>query len=62
MISFDDVTPNLRWAQTPDCSYKVLIIGCSRLVKTNTLLNLIIQQPNLDQLRLFTKDPYEIKH
>ena len=32
------------------------------LEKTNSLFNLIIQQPDIDKIYLYTKDPYEAKY
>ena len=68
MINFDDYanennTPhNLRQPHIPDYPYKILIIGGSRSGKTNTLLNLINNQPDIDQIYLYVKDPYEAKY
>ena len=56
MINFDDVTKetikkhNPNWPQIPDHPYRILIIGGSGSGKTNSLLNLIIQQPNIDKI------------
>ena len=38
------------------------IIGRSRSGKTNALLNLINNQPDVDKIYLYTKDPYEDKY
>ena len=49
MINFDDVKDvhinenNPNWPQTPDLPYRILIIGGSRSVKQNSLVNLINQ-------------------
>ena len=40
----------------------MLIIGGSGSIKTNVLLNLIIHQPNIDQIYLYSKNLYEPKH
>ena len=46
----------------PDHPYKILIIGSSRLGKTNVLLNLIKQQrPDIDKIYLYVKDPFKSK-
>ena len=68
MINFDDVTnenkiennPNRPYI--PDHPYKMLIIGASGSGKTNALLNLINNQPDIDKKYPFAKDPYEAKY
>ena len=40
---------------------KVLTIGVSGSVKTNLLLNLIENQPDIYKIYLYAKDPYESK-
>ena len=68
MINYDDVAKeetkkhNPNWPQIPDNPYKTLIIGGSVSEKTNSLFNLVIQQPDIDQIYLCAKDPYEVKH
>ena len=67
MINFDDVTKenikehNPNWPEIPDHPYKILIIGGSGSGKTNSLFNLINQQPDIDKIYSYTKDPYEAK-
>ena len=39
-----------------------MIIGGSGFGKTNTLLNLISLQPDIDKIYLYAKDPYEAKY
>ena len=39
-----------------------MIIGGSGSGKTNELLNLINNQPDIDQIYLYAKDPYEAKY
>ena len=39
-----------------------LIIGGSGSGKTNVLLNLIENQPDIDKIYLYAKDPYEAKY
>ena len=43
-------------------SVQNLIIGGSGSGKTNALLNLIHNQPDIDKIYLYAKDPYEDKH
>ena len=68
MINFDDYTNenivehNLKWSYIPDHPYKILIIGGSGSGKTNALLNLINNQPDIDKIYLYAKDPYEKKY
>ena len=65
MINFDDVIKenikehNPNWAQISDHPYGTLIIGGSGSGKTNSLFNLINQQPDIDKYYLYAKDPYE---
>ena len=64
MNNFDKVTGenqieiNLKWPYIADHTYRILIIGSSRSGKTNTLLNLIHHQPNIDKIYLYSKDSY----
>ena len=46
----------------PDHPYRIIIIGGSRSAKTNVLLNLINNQPDIDKIYLYAKDPYEAKY
>ena len=68
MINFDDYTNenklkhNLDWTYIPDHSYRILIIGDSGSGKTNTLLNLINNQPDIHKTYLYAKDHYEPKY
>ena len=67
MISFDDYANenktehNLKWLYIPDHPYKILVIGGSGSGKTNALLNLINNQPGIDKIYLYIKEPYEKK-
>ena len=67
MINFGDIVKgnikehNPNWPQIPDHSYRILIIGGFRSGKTNSLFNLINQQPDIE-IYLFAKDPYEPKY
>ena len=68
MINFDDVTKenikehNCNWSQIPHCPCRILIIGSFRSGKTNSLLNLLNQQPDIGKIYLYVKDPYEAKY
>ena len=68
MINFDDYTNenkierNLKWPYIPDHPYRILIIGGSGSGKANALLNLINNQPDIDKIYLYAKDPYETKY
>ena len=68
MISFDEYTNenkkehNFNWPYIPDHPYRILIIEGSGTGKTNALLNLINNQPDIDKIYLYIKDPYENKN
>ena len=59
MINFDDYTNenkiehNSKWPHIPDHPYRILIAGGSGSGKTNALLNLINNQPDIDKIYLF---------
>ena len=54
MINFDDYTNenkiehNSKWPYIPDHPCRILIAGCSGSGKTNALLNLINNQPDIN--------------
>ena len=50
---------NPTWPDISDHPYRILIIGGSGSGKTNALLNLINNQPDIDKIFLYAKDPYE---
>ena len=68
MINFDDYVNenknihNKNWPYIPDHPYRILITGGSGSGKTNLLLNLIKNQPDIDKIYLYVKDPYESKY
>ena len=55
MINFNDYVNenktehNKNWPNTPDHPHRILIIGGSGSEKTNVLLNLIENQPEVDK-------------
>ena len=68
MINFDNYANenktehNKNWPYIPDHPYRILIIGCLGFGKTNLLLNLIENRPDIDKIYLYAKDPYESKY
>ena len=53
---------NLDWPNIPHYPYIILVIGSSEPGKTNALLNLINNQPDIEKLYLYAKDPNEAKY
>ena len=68
MINFDYYTNeniiehNSKWPYIPNHPYRILIIGGSGSGKINALLNLTNNQPDIDKIYLYAKDPYEAKY
>ena len=68
MFNFDYVTKeyikeyNLKWPEITDHPYRILINGGSSSGKTNALLNLIYNAPDIDKISLYAKDPYKAKY
>ena len=68
MINFDDYTNEFKIEHhsegpyIPDHPYRILIIGGSGSRKTNALFNLINNQPDINKIYLYAKDPYEAKY
>ena len=68
MINLDNVINenneehNKKWPYILDHPYRNLIIGGSGSGKTNTLLNLINEQKDIDKIYLYAKDLSEPKY
>ena len=68
MINSDDYANenktrhNSKRSHIPDHTYRLLIIGDSASGKTNALSHLIDNQPDIDEVYLYAKDPYEAKY
>ena len=68
MINFDNYTNenkirhNSNWPYIPDHHCRALIVEGSGSGKTNALLNLINDQPDIDKIYLYAKDLYEAKY
>ena len=68
MINFDECTNenkteyNLKWSYIPDHQYRILIIGGAVSGKTNALLTIMNNQPGIDKIYLYVKDPYKAKY
>ena len=62
MINLDSITNennkkhNAKWPYIPDHPYRILIIGYSGSGKSNTLLNLINEQNDIDKIDLYARD------
>ena len=62
MINLDNITNENnkehkeKLPYIPDHPYRILIIGGSGSVKTNTLLNLIKEQDDINKIYLYAKD------
>ena len=53
---------NEKWPYIPDHPYRILIIEGSGSGKTNTLLNLIYEQNDIDKIYLYARDLNEPKY
>ena len=58
-----EINHNPNWPYIPDHPYSILIVGGSGSGKNNLLLKLIKnQQPDIDRIYLYIKDPFESKY
>ena len=68
MINLDNIVNdnnkkhNEKWPYIPDHPCRILIIGGFGSGKTNTLLNLINEQRDIDKIYLYAKDLGESKY
>ena len=68
MINFDDYANknktehNQKQPYVPDHQCRILIIGGSGYGKTNALLNLIDNKPDINKIYLSAKDPYKANY
>ena len=68
MINLDDYVNenktkhNSKCPYIPDHTCRILIIGGSGSGKTNALLNLIDNKPDINKIYLSAKDPYKAKY
>ena len=68
MINLDSITNennkkhNEKWPYIPDHPHRILIAGGSGSEKTNTLLNLIKEQDDIDKTYLYVKDLSEPRY
>ena len=68
MINFDDYANdkkaehNLKQPHIPNHPYRILKIGGSGSGKTNELLNLINNKPDIYKIHLYAKDPYKAEY
>ena len=68
MFNFDYITKenikehNPNWPEIPVHVYRILIAGGSGSGRTSALLNLINNEPDIDESYLYVKDPSKAKY
>ena len=68
MINLDNIindnnnNHNEKWPYIPDHPYRILILRGSGSGKTNTQLNLINEQKDIDKIYLYAKDLGELRY
>ena len=66
MIDLDDYANenktehNSKWPYIPGHPYRILVVASSGSGKTNALSILLNNQPDIDKIYLYAKDPYDI--
>ena len=60
-ITKEEIKYSQNWPEILDYPYRMLIVRGSGSRKTNTLLNLINHNPDIDKINFYTKDPYKAK-
>ena len=53
---------NPNWPEIPDHLYRIVLIGGFGSGKTNALLKLTNNEPDIDKIYLYAKDLYKAKH
>ena len=62
IVNENKTAHNKNWTYIPDHRYRILIIGGSGCGKTNALINVIENQPDIDKIYFYAKDPCEPKY
>ena len=68
MINFDDYVNENKtehkknWPYNPDHRYRILVVGGWGSEENKCIIKLNRNQPDIDRINLYAKDPYEAKH